>query len=89
MQFGTAVNVHNDSERSDSRMYRNTRLHGVAPQKTAILTTPKLPPFTRVQTCPNHPLSLRHYALRHSTLQKYIRFAMIHFMHWVRHRHCK
>lgn len=68
VQFGTAAIVHNGSERSDSRMYRNTRLHGVAPQKRAILDNPpKLPPFTRVQTCPNHPLSLRHYALRHSS----------------------
>jgi hypothetical protein len=30
LQFGTAAIVHNGSERSDSRMYRNTRLHGVA-----------------------------------------------------------
>jgi len=54
MQFGTAANVHNDSERFDSRMYRNTRPHGVAPQKTAILITPQTSP---IYTCADvsHP----------------------------------
>jgi hypothetical protein len=57
VQFGTAAIVHNGSEPSNSRMYQNTRLHGVTPQKTAILITspPKLPPFTRVQTHVSQP----------------------------------
>jgi hypothetical protein len=70
VHFGTAAFGHNDSGRSDSRMYRNTRLHGVSPQKTAVLV---IPPNFPIYRCPNHPLSLRHHILRHSSASEIYR----------------
>jgi hypothetical protein len=90
VQFGTAAIVHNGSERPDGRMYRNTSLQGVAPQKTAILITP--PNFPYLHVCRRVLTTRCRYVIMlyvTHLLQKYIRCTTIHFMHWVHHRHCK